>query len=230
MASDAPMLGRIGRPAACCLACLAALPALACLAYYFGPLERFDLSMLSRTQGNRESSLAPLAEFCAHFADPVPVLALSVLACLFGLVCGRPRQGVAATVVVAGASLTTLLLKSLLAHPRFDLALGLHQITATAFPSGHSTAAMAVALAFALAAPPLWRPIAVLLGGLFAVTNGIFLVFLGDHFPSDVAGGWLIAMAWLFAAVTALGARAPLPPGSPIEAGDRKLSHRRTLI
>jgi membrane-associated phospholipid phosphatase len=226
MASDAFALGRIGRPAAASLACLAALPLLACLAYYVRPLERFDLAMLSRTQENRESWLAPLAEFSVHLADPAPVLVLSVFACLLGLARGRPRQAAAAVAVVAGASLTTLLLKSLLAHPRFVLALGPHQITATAFPSGHSTAAMAVALAFALAAPPRLRPIAVLAGALFALTTGFFLVFLGDHFPSDVAGGWLVAAAWLFAAIATLHALAPLPGGPAIEVGDRKLSPR----
>jgi hypothetical protein len=36
------------------------------------------------------------------------------------------------------------------------------------------------------------------------VTNGIFLVFLDDYFASDLIGGWLVATAWLIAAVTSL--------------------------
>ena len=58
------------------------------------------------------------------------------------------------------------------------------------FPSGHSTAAKAVAAAYALAFPELALPLVVL-----AVLVGASRVFLGVHYPGDVLIGQLIAIA-----------------------------------
>lgn len=58
------------------------------------------------------------------------------------------------------------------------------------FPSGHATAALAVALTYALAAPPVAVP---LVG--FALIVGWSRVKLGVHYPGDVVMGQLIAVA-----------------------------------
>jgi membrane-associated phospholipid phosphatase len=207
----------VGTAVVLCLGFLAGSVALGWLAYGFGPLERLDMQALARTAANRESSLEPLANFCVHLADPAPVVGLTILCCLLGLASGRLREAAAAVALVTGASLTALILKSLLEHSRFDAELGPHQIAATAYPSGHSTAAMAVALAFVLVAPPAWRPIVGAVLALYAFAVGAFLLFLGDHFPSDILGGWMIAAAWFFAALA--GLRASLLLGADRVAG-----------
>jgi undecaprenyl-diphosphatase len=58
------------------------------------------------------------------------------------------------------------------------------------FPSGHATAALAVALSYGLAAPRLAVP---LVG--FALLVGWSRVKLGVHYPGDVVMGQLIAVA-----------------------------------
>lgn len=58
------------------------------------------------------------------------------------------------------------------------------------FPSGHATAALAVALSYALATPMMAVP---LVG--FALVVGWSRVKLGVHYPGDVVMGQLIAVA-----------------------------------
>ena len=95
--------------------------------------------------------------------------------------------------LVGGANIATQVVKIAAAHPRYQPILGSDQLSGTAFPSGHATAAMSLALAAVLVAPSRWRPATAIVGGAFALAVSIALVIQGWHYPSDVLGGFLVA-------------------------------------
>ena len=146
--------------------------------------------------GLRRPSLEPIAQAVAHSVNPVPLVLMALV--LVGIAVARRRYRVAAAVVVilVGANLTTQILKPALAHARFGEWLGHGQIAPASWPSGHSTAAMAIALCAVLVAPARLRPAVAAVGAVFAVAIAYSLITLGWHWPADVLGGFLVAATW----------------------------------
>jgi len=102
------------------------------------------------------------------------------------------------------APFTAETLKPLVAHPHVEL--GALQVGAASWPSGHSSAALALAMSAVLVAPPRLRVPVAILGGAFALAVGCSLLILAWHMPSDVIGGYLVATFWTALAVAALRA------------------------
>jgi len=148
----------------------------------------------------------PLLDHIAHLADPGPYALCGLALALVALLRGRWRVALAIPVVFVATGATTESLKHLLAGPRVEEWLGHAQIGAASWPSGHSTAAMTMALCAVLAAPPRLRPTVAALGGLFAVAVAYAILTLGWHFPSDVFGGYLVAGTYVLLAVALVAA------------------------
>lgn len=80
----------------------------------------------------------------------------------------------------------------------------LTEVASMSFPSGHSTLAAAtyLTLALMLSATTSRRRIKIFLlgAGLFlTVLIGLSRIYLGVHFPIDVAAGWCMGAGWAFA-------------------------------
>ncbi|WP_052049555.1 phosphatase PAP2 family protein [Leptolyngbya sp. KIOST-1] len=118
---------------------------------------------------------------------------------LIALALVRRRWPVAAylTLVTGGSAVLNLNAKLLWHRVRPALWEGIPPHADFSFPSGHATYSMTFVLALVLIN---WdsprRPWLIGLGGLFALAIGASRVYLGVHFPSDVVGGWLLAIAW----------------------------------
>ncbi len=167
-----------------------------------------------------------IAPALAHLCDPLPFAVIGALLVAVALVRGRPDLALGAAVLLAGASVTTQLLKPLVEAPRVADLFGTTQVSLSAWPSGHSTAAMSLALAAVLVAPPRRRPLAAAGGGAFAVAVPFGVLIIGWHQPSDVLAGYLVAGIWTLAMLTALWAR----PGRATAPGGRSLPRVETTV
>ncbi len=146
-----------------------------------------------------------LANALLHLLDPALFIVWGLMLVGVALSRNRPRVALAVVAVLSLAPLTSETLKPLLAHPHLQIA-GTTYISAASWPSGHSTAALALVLCAVLVAPVHLRPLVAGVGIAFAAAVGCSLLILAWHMPSDVFGGYLVAALWMSLAVAALRA------------------------
>jgi membrane-associated phospholipid phosphatase len=67
------------------------------------------------------------------------------------------------------------------------------------FPSGHAMISCSLALTIIILCwPTRWRRTAIILGSIYCIAVSISRLYLGVHYPSDVVGGWLVSIIWLY--------------------------------
>ena len=191
-------------PLLACFGCAAALGLLTVLVFKSGSFNHADGSLLHRLMFEHESSSFELARALARLADPLAMVVGLAAVCGLALHWGRRREAVAAVAVVVGANVTTQVLKQLLDLHRFQPFLDVFQPWHDAFPSGHTTAAVSLAVALVLVAPARRRALAVAVGVAYSALIAICVLALEWHYPSDVAAGTLVAVGWGCAALAAL--------------------------
>ncbi|MGH2888040.1 MAG: phosphatase PAP2 family protein [Solirubrobacteraceae bacterium] len=163
---------------------------------------RADVSILRGFAQLGRPWLDTLTNFVAGLCSPDRYVFLVAIVLIVALARRRPRVAAMIAVVVLGANETTQLLKPLLAAPR-DLVYW-HPIDAASWPSGHATAAMTLALCSIVAAPARRRPAVAAAMAAFAVAVCYSFLELGWHYPSDVLGGFLVAVIWTLLGIAVL--------------------------
>lgn len=188
------------------LAGILALLAVDYATFNIGLIERADADIYNQFVGLRwHPHVQNLATSIANLCDPSPFVFLCAIPVVIAL--RRGRKGLAATIpmIIVGAELSTELLKHDV--PQYRSVSLIHATIISGqstWPSGHSTAAMSLALCLVLAAAPRWRPWAALVGAAFTLAVIYSLLTLGWHFVSDVVGGLLMAGTWTFFGVFVL--------------------------
>jgi membrane-associated phospholipid phosphatase len=197
--------------------------------FHIGFVERADASILNGFGGlGSHHRIASTASFIARLCDPKPYVYLCAVPVVIALLRRRLWVALAIVAILLGANVTTQLLKPLLAAPR-SANLVAQPPSAASWPSGHATAAMALALCLVMAVPARLRPLTAALGAAFAVAVSYSFLALQWHFPSDVLGGFLVAATWtLLGAAAVLSAGARGPSGAHIGLGQR-LTAREAL-
>ncbi|MEU8370107.1 phosphatase PAP2 family protein [Micromonospora tulbaghiae] len=125
----------------------------------------------------------------------VSLLAATAVIGFIALIRGRKALAVTATLLIAGANVTTQLLKHYLARPDFGIdperaAVG------NSLPSGHTTVAASVAVALILVLPRKLRVAGAFLGAGYAAAAGVATLSAGWHRPSDAVAAYLVVGAW----------------------------------
>jgi len=187
-----------------------------------GELVRVDDPVSRFLIGHRTPWLTPVMRVVTDLGSALVVVPL-VLA--VGVVARRTRGSwrplAFVSLVVIGATLTSTLIKVLVARPRPTTGALVHAL-GYAFPSGHSTTSAAAWLSAAVVVGSLTRSalartvlgvVAVLVVGLVGVSR----IYLGVHAPTDVLGGWALGTAWLIGtlAVVRLARRRGPEPARP---------------
>jgi len=145
------------------------------------------------------------ARMLLYLLNPAQFVIWAVALVLFALARGRARLALAIAVVLTLAPYTAELLKPLLAVSHVSIGDD-RPIGAASWPSGHATAATALALSAVLIVPARWRVFAVTLAVTFLLLVGVSLLIRAWHMPSDVLGGYLLGAFW--AALAVAGVRA----------------------
>src|ERR687883_1070363 len=192
--------------------CVGCFLLLLVVAYGSSRARWLDATALQGFIGLQRPRVDRAAGFIARFGGPGAVALIGLVLVAVAVARGRPRLGLGVIALIGATSISSQVLKALLAYPRYDGPISGQHVSPAAFPSGHATAAMTLACACVLVSPARLRPLAAFVGAGFALAVSFAVIALGWHFPSDVVGGFLLACGWtlvIAAGLQAASARWP---------------------
>lgn len=171
-----------------------------------------DVLLLGRAGHSPTEAAHRVMTLATRLGDPIPSLLLTGVAATGAWNLRGRRQGLFVLVTPIVAMAVTQVMKRFVGRAR--PAMGQLVESSPSWPSGHATIALAMALSIALACSPIQRKgqrraiaAIVTLGTLVGYSR----VHLGVHWFSDVAAGWLVALA-VTAGIAAAMDRPKAPP------------------
>ncbi|WP_320065477.1 phosphatase PAP2 family protein [Micromonospora sp. RTGN7] len=130
--------------------------------------------------------------------NTMSALSLLVATAVIGfiaLIRRRVALAITATLLIAGANVTTQLLKHALVRPEFGIDPE-RTAAGNSLPSGHTAVAASVALALILVLPPTVRVLGAFVGAGYAAIAGVATLSAGWHRPSDAVAAFLVVGVW----------------------------------
>ncbi|HEY0492989.1 MAG TPA: phosphatase PAP2 family protein [Candidatus Dormibacteraeota bacterium] len=158
----------------------------------------FDLTAMQGVSDHRTSLSTTIAGIVSD-AGSFAILAPLTIALVLLRRWKRPADDLALIVVAAGTAALPSVVKLIVARPRPTIE-HLTHLTSLSFPSEHTTQAAGIYLAIASlltqGRPSPWRNLALTAAVVIAILVAGSRVFLGVHYPTDVAAGLLLGWLW----------------------------------
>lgn len=182
---------------------LGALVVLALLAHA-NPYFSWDLRFEIAWQAVTVPGLAPLMHTLTRLGDTWHPYAILALVAGTLALSGAKRNALAVIFTVIGGEILAFIIKLLVHRPRPSvngIHIMIHRPTLS-FPSGHVVNFMIFygflfALAFLRMHRGVPRTVILIVLGLLLIGIGPSRVYVGEHWPSDVIGGYLFGLCWL---------------------------------
>lgn len=172
-----------------------------------GRVVAFDRALANSLSLSMSMPLLWLLSWFTYLGDRTFLTGVSVLMTLFLLWRGDWRLALVCAVATGVGGALNWLLKHAFERVRPEHDHGYASAAGWSFPSGHSSAAMAVyGMACYLLwrlAPPAWRLPGVALLAALIMAIGLSRILLQVHFASDVLAGFAVSLAWLALCVAA---------------------------
>lgn len=164
-------------------------------------VDAVDRALLLAVAGVRRGWLNGVAVDLTALGSASIITILTIVA-LIVLSASRDRRGAAQLLVATiGSAIWTRAAKGFIERPRPSVIPRLVEVSGFSYPSGHSLAATATFLTVALLATrhmrsPTSRALLHATMAAIVVLVAASRVYLGVHYPSDVASGVLVGAAW----------------------------------
>ena len=126
---------------------------------------------------------------------------VTLMALGFLLLRKRYRQTLLVAAAVGGGAILSGILKSLFSRARPEIVPRLAEVSSGSFPSGHAMNSAIIYLTLAVLIARSYkdartRSFIVSLAAIATLAIGFSRLYLGVHWPTDVAAGWLVGLAW----------------------------------
>ena len=166
-------------------------------------LAQYDQQITDFVIAHRSPSLTQYFIFMTDVGDFYGYLIVLILAFIISLVFFKNWRYITQTVLVLLlASISNMMLKRFIdrARPGIEHLLSVETLS---YPSGHAMSAMAfygfLIYIFYTFKMNSWLKYSIIILLLFIILSiGISRIYLGVHFPSDIAGGYIAGLIWVF--------------------------------
>ncbi|MCB2290081.1 phosphatase PAP2 family protein [Clostridium sp. CS001] len=143
----------------------------------------------------------------SNSSDPEPQILITLLGFFILYLLNYKLEAICCTFNIGITGFTNLILKNTVKRPR-PTGIWLTEAHGYGFPSGHSSisTAIGIVIIYFIIKRMKNKKIAYLISGLifiYLVLVGVSRVYVGVHYPTDVLGGWFIAVIWSFISITA---------------------------
>ncbi len=170
-----------------------------------GSIVQFDTPIINFVQGAEAPWLTNVMKLFTFIGSTKAVLAISLIMLGLLLYFRQKAQTILFLIVISGTAALNLVLKLFFQRARPDFN-RLIEISGYSFPSGHTMMATSLYIILAFI---LWRNaknsfrVLYIIAAIFMISMiGVSRIYLGVHYPSDIAGGISASTFWLLIATS----------------------------